>query len=162
LEQTITKDILRDELFAGRRPVVELLYNQYSGMLFSYILQFIPDRGEAGNLLVDVFSRVVPQLQRLFDSSLSIYCWLQVESRKIILSHLREKEGVARISRQDADAGYYFSLLAEASSEHRWVFREVFINGLDKEGVAVRAGKDIAYVSGVMRECLLLIRKNLG
>ena len=147
---------------------MELLYNQYSGMLFSYILQFIPDRGEAGNLLVDVFSRLMPQLQRMFDSSLSVYCWLQVESRKIILSHLRERGGISRVaqvsqvSRQDGEANYYFSLLADASPEHRWIFREVFINGQDKEGVAVSAGKDIAYVSGIMRECLLLIRKNLG
>ena len=138
---------------------MELLYNQYGGMLFSYILQFIPDRGEAGNLLVDVFSRLVPQLQRAFDSSLSIYCWLQVESRKIILAHLREK---GAISRQEGDAGYYFLLLADASPEHRWVFRELFINGQDKERLAVRSGKDIAYVNRIMRECLLLIRKNLG
>ena len=138
---------------------MELLYNQYSGMLFSYILQFVPDRGEAGNLLVDVFASLVPQLQRAFDSGLSIYCWLQVESRKIILAHLREK-GAG--SQQDGDPNYYFSLLADASPEHRWVFRELFINGQDKERVAIRAGKDIAYINRILRECLLLIRKNLG
>jgi hypothetical protein len=89
------------------------LYNAYGGMLFSYILQFIPERAEAGELLVTIFSRCAPRL-------------------------------------------------ANASSEHLWIFREMFIYGQDKEGVASRAGKDQAYVSRLLRECLLLIRKNLG
>jgi len=38
LEKTITKDILKKELYAGQRPAVELLYTRYSGMLFGYYL----------------------------------------------------------------------------------------------------------------------------
>ncbi len=60
-------------------------------MLFSYILQFVPDRAEAGVLLAEVFSRLVPQFQDAFDSSLSLFCWLQVECRKIVLAYLKEK-----------------------------------------------------------------------
>jgi hypothetical protein len=166
LEQTITKDILKEELFAGRRPALELLYNRYSGMLFSYILQFVPDRAEAGVLLADVFSRLIPQLQEAFDSSLSLFCWLQVETRKIVLNYLKEKGDGHREPGALLTGGRgksnYSSLLAEASPEHQWIFREMFIYGREKEELALQSGKDLAYVSGLLRDCLSIIRKNLG
>jgi hypothetical protein len=158
LETTITKDILKNELYAGQRPAIELLYTRYSGMLFSYILQFVPGRAEASTLLVDIFSKLTPRLQTAFDSSLSVYCWLQVEARKIILEYVR---GAGGASGGGTKKAYYSSLLKETSPEHQWVFRELFIYGKKKEELAAQSGKDLAYISGVLRECLLVIRKNL-
>jgi len=160
LEKTITKDLLKSELFNGERPAAEILYTRYSGMLYSYILQFVPNQTEAGTLLVDIFSRLTPQLQEAFDSSLSVYCWLQVESRKIILEYLQKKgQGIGQpfVSTN----AYYFSLLEEAPPEHQWVFRELFLYGRSKEELARRSGKDLGYVSKLLRECLGMIRKNL-
>ena len=160
MEKTITKDILKNELYAGQRPAVELLYTRYSGMLFSYILQFVPARAEASTLLVDIFARLTPQLQTAFDSSLSVYCWLQVEARKIILEYTDtgkgERGGAGRTNK-----AYYSSLLEETSPEHQWVFRELFIYGRKKEELAAQSGKDLVYINGILRECLLVIRKNL-
>ncbi|HXO78136.1 MAG TPA: hypothetical protein VN824_22935 [Puia sp.] len=162
MEKSITKDILKNELYAGQRPAVELLYTRYSGMLFSYILQFVPERAEAGSLLVDIFSALTPRLQTAFDSSLSVYCWLQVEARKIILEYVRDKDGGETAGGDGRGNGaYYFYLLEETSPEHQWVFRELFIYGRKKEELAAQSGKDLAYISGILRECLLVIRKNL-
>jgi DNA-directed RNA polymerase specialized sigma24 family protein len=167
LEQTITKDILRNELYTGQRPAVELLYTRYSGMLYSYILQFVPDRAEAGGLLVEIFSRLTPQLQNAFDSSLSIYCWLQVEARKIVLEYTVKENGLSGPAGKYSFSGtqtraYYFSLLEETSPEHQWVFSQLFLHGRKKEELAAQSGKDLAHISRVLRECLLIIRKNLG
>jgi len=133
-------------------------------MLFSYILQFIPDREEAAELLVDVFVRLVPRLERGIDPVSSVYCWLQVEARKIVLAYLRNKRDgqSTEVLMDGVDKTYYFSLLADASPEHRWVFRQLFIHGQDREYVARRSGKDPAHVNKLLLECLLLIRKNLG
>jgi len=167
LEPTITKDILKSELYAGERPAAELLYSRYSGMLYSYILQFVPDRTEAGTLFVDIFSRLTLQLREAFDSNLSVYCWLQVESRKIILAYIQNK-GTADVApapnwgRGPKAAASYFSLLEDAPPEHQWVFRELFLYGRTKEDLALHSGKDLAHVSKLLRECLGMIRKNLG
>ena len=162
MEKTITKDLLKNELFSGGRPAAEILYTRYSGMLYSYILQFVPDKAEAGTLLVDIFSRLTPQLQEAFDSALSVYCWLQVESRKIILEHLQKKgQGNGNFGRGPGTTATYFSLLEEALPEHQWVFRELFLYGRSKEELAKQSGKDLAYVSKLLRECLGMIRKNL-
>jgi hypothetical protein len=152
-----------------------MLYSRYSGMLYSYILQFVPET-EAGGLLVDIFSRLTPHLNEAFESSLSVYCWLQIESRKIILEHLqaqgRDMVGApgAIFSRgPGTPAGQttglpasYFSLLEDAPAEHQWVFRELFLYGRSKEELAYQSGKDPGYITRLLRECLGMIRKNLG
>lgn len=145
-----------------------MLYSRYSGMLYSYILQFVSDKTEAGTLLVDIFSRLTPQLPNAFDSQLSVYCWLQVEARKIILEHVQNKSGEAAgpagapLGRGPNSPALYFSLLEDAPPEHQWVFRELFLYGRTKEELALHSGKDLAYVSRILRECLGMMRKNLG
>ncbi len=59
-------------------------------------------------------------------------------------------------------AASYFSLLEDAPPEHQWVFRELFLYGRSKEQLALQSGKDLAHVSRLLRECLGMIRKNLG
>jgi hypothetical protein len=154
LEKTITKDILRNKLYSGERPAIELLYTRYSGMLFSYVLQFVPERAKAEELLVDIFAKLSSRLQEACESNLSIYCWLQVEARKIILEY--------KTGRENGYSGeYYASLLNGATLEQQWVFRELFLHGKDKGELALQAGKDPADIAGLLRESLLIIRKRL-
>ena len=169
MEKTITKDILRDELLSGDRPAAEVLFHRYGGMLFSYIQQFVPSRTEAENLLVSVFSRLASQLETAFESHLSIYCWLQIETRKIILEHRRKAGGqqpggqiFPKESAAGRDNSYYFSLLENASSEHQWVFRELFVNGRQREELAREVNKEPAYIGELLKECMLIIRKKLA
>lgn len=161
MEQAITKDILRDELFSGDKTPAELLYNRYGGMLFSYVQQFVSSRREAESLLANIFIRLASRLDAAFESSLSVYCWLQIEARKIILEH-RRQDGVDVMSGLGENKAYYFSLLEDASSEHRWVFRELFIHGRQREDLAREAGKDQAHIEDLLKECMQIIRKKLG
>jgi len=152
VEKTITKDVLRNELFSGGKPPAELLYNRYAGMLFSYVQQFVPGRAEAESLLVNIFTRLASRLDAAFESSLSVYCWLQIEARKIILERCRQG-GV------DVVSGRWG--LEDASSEHRWVFRELFIHGRQREELAREAGMDQAYIEDLLKGCMQMIRKKL-
>ena len=158
METTTTKDILRKELSAGSRQAAELLYNRYSGMLFSYVLQFVPERKEAEDLLVSIFSLLATRLEEACQSNLSVYCWMQIESRKIILEYFRvTNNGIS------GEAGQgYFSLLTDASSEHQWVFREMFVYGRPQRELALQANKDVAAIDQLFKECLLIIRKKLA
>lgn len=156
----------KSEFYGPAGP--ELLYSRYGGMLYSYILQFVPDKMEAGTLLVDIFSRLTPQLPEALDSILSVYCWLQVEARKIILEHIQSKSSEeCRIAGSGLGSGprptrLYFALLEDAPPEHQWIFRELFLYGRTKEELALHSGKDLAYVSRILRECLGMMRKNMG
>jgi len=92
LEKTITKDILKNELFSGGQPAAELLYNRYGGMLFSYVQQFVPNRTEAESLLVNILPVCHAGWRLPLNRVLSVYCWLQIEARKIILEHREQRE----------------------------------------------------------------------
>lgn len=151
-------------MFSGDRSPAELLYNRYGGMLYSYIQQFVTSRAEAENLLVNIFTRVVSRLDAAFESSLSFYCWLQIEARKIILEHRGQGSGgiMGRESGPGGNKAFYFSLLQDASPEHRWVFRELFIQGRQREELARELSKDQAYIEDLLKECMQIIRKKLG
>ena len=151
-------------MFSGDRPPAELLYNRYGGMLYSYVQQFVTSIPEAEDLLVNIFSRVISRLDAAFESSLSVYCWLQIEARKIILEQRVQGSGgiMAPESGPGGNKALYFSLLQDASPEHRWVFRELFIQGRQREELARELSKDPAYVEDLLRECMQIIRKKLG
>ena len=137
-------------------------------MLYGYILQFVPDRTKAEELLVHILCELTPRLGQACESNLSVFCWLQVESRKIILDYLREHEKGAGTQKEPLPPPFnpkntdYYSLLQGASAEHQWVFRESFLNGKQKEELASQVGRDLAYISMLLRESLLIIRKKLG
>jgi hypothetical protein len=151
LKNTITKAILQDKLYSGDRTAIELLYSRYGSMLFGFVIQFTPDTGQAEDLLVNIFSRVASRLQDACDSSLSIYCWLQVEARKIILETIGEGSG----------GSVWMDLLERASEEQQWVFRELFLKGRQKEALALELSRDGAYVDKLLQESLIILRTQM-
>ncbi|HEY4335444.1 MAG TPA: hypothetical protein VGM89_06090 [Puia sp.] len=171
METTITKAILRHKLYSGIQPAIELLYGRYGGMLYSFVLQFISDRKEAEDLLVDIFRKLTTQLQEACQSPLSVYCWMQVEARKIILDYFRGKQqGGAGQTGEGPDLlvgeirqfpSSYLSLLRRATEEQQWVFREIFLKGRQKEELAAQLAQDNAYVDKLLKDSLLIIRSQL-
>ena len=151
LENTITKAILQDKLYSGDRTAIELLYSRYGSPLFGFVLQFTPDTNQAENLLVELFSRIASRLQDVCDSSLSVYCWLQVEARKIILETIGEGSG----------GSAWIALLQRATEEQQWVFRELFLKGRKKEELALELSRDGAYVDKLLRESLIILRTQM-
>lgn len=149
-------------------------------MLYSFILQFIPDRKEAEELLANVFIKLTAKLQEACQSPLSVYCWMQLEARKIILEHERENRGEPenQNGREEQDAAgrpfeslladihqfpsSYLNLLRRATGEQRWVFRELFVKGRQKEELALQLSQDCAYIDKLLRESLGIIRARLG
>ena len=154
----LTKDVLQKELYCGQQPAIDLLYARYGGMLYGYVLQFAPDKLRAESLLISIFSRLASRLQEACDSSLSIYCWLQIEARKIILDL---QESPLNYTPHTEPEATYFSLLKDASPEHQKVFSELFLQGRTKEDLARQTGNDPYYVDKLLKESLLMIRVKL-
>jgi hypothetical protein len=147
-------------------------------MLYSFVLQFIPDRKEAEDLLVNIFQTLTTRLQEACQSPLSVYCWMQIEARKIILDHTQcqtdrpdngqeEQTGTGEelTGLLEADIrqfpSSYLTLLRRATEEQQWVFRELFLHGRQKEELALQLSQDGAYIDRVLRESLGIIRDHL-
>lgn len=140
-------------------------------MLYSFVLQFIPDRKEAEDLLVSIFQKLTIHLQEACQSPLSVYCWMQVEARKVILDHTHAKpdEGGYPARKTfgliETDTGQfpssYLTLLRRATEEQQWVFRELFLKGGRREELALQLSQDGAYIERLLRESLVIIRSQL-
>ena len=130
-------------------------------MLYSFVLQFIPDRKEAEELLGNIFIRFTTQLQEACQSPLSVYCWMQVEARKIILEHTRKGDADPFEADIRQYPSSYLTLLRRATEEQQWVFRELFLNGRAKEELAFQLRQDGAYIDRLLRESLIIIRAHL-
>ncbi len=139
-------------------------------MLYSFVLQVIPDRKEAEDLLVSIFQKLTTQLQDACQSPLSVYCWMQAEARKIILDYSRSKEQ-ADPGRESSPEfllaeirqfpSSYLSLLRRGTEEQQWVFREIFLKGRTVEELALQLGKDNASVDRLLKDSLIIIRSQL-
>jgi hypothetical protein len=165
LETLIIKETLRSKLNTGVEPAVDFLYNSYSSMLYGYVLQFVPDKKEAEKVLVLVFGKLSARLQEACNSPLSVYCWMQVEARKVILEY-KDQAVNGHAGQPDAAAAgsqhaYYLSLLQEASDDQRMVFSELFLKGRDREELAGQLQKTVHDITRLLRESLLIMRKNL-
>ncbi|NII25412.1 hypothetical protein HB364_09990 [Pseudoflavitalea sp. X16] len=165
LENLITKETLKSELDAGLESAVNLLYSRYSSMLYGYVLQFIPDRKEAEKVLVLIFGSLATRLQEACNSTLSVYCWMQVEARKIILEYKKQQAGNTgsrTVTNGRPTNDYYLSLLQEASEEQRFVFSEIFLHGRGKEELAQELHKNIHDINRLLNESLLIMRTKLS
>lgn len=165
METLINKETLQSKLASGVGPAVDFLYNNYSSMLYGYVLQFIPNEEEAEKVLVLIFGKLAARLQEACTSALSVYCWMQVEARKVILEYKKQAFKDTRIHTETTSScnstGYFFTLLQEASDEHRLVFSELFLNGRDKEELARQLQRNVHDITRLLKESLLIMRKNL-
>lgn len=162
MENLITKETLKSKLDTGVEPAVHLLYSKYSSLLYGYVLQFIPDQTEAEKVLILIFGKLAGRLQEACNSTLSVYCWMQVEARKIILEYKKQQAGSARpVTNGQPKNNYYLSLLQEASDEQRFVFKEIYLHGREKEDLAQQLQKNVRDISRLLNESLLIMRKKL-
>lgn len=162
METLITKETLKSKLNAGVEPAVDLLYTSYSPMLYGYILQFVPDQKEAEKVLVLVFGTLATRLQEAFSSPLSIYCWMQVETRKLVLEYKSKvsNDVITHAGGYNPNA-YYLTLLKDASPEQYLVFSEIFLHGRSKDELAIQLQTNVHEISRLLNESLLIIRKKL-
>ena len=163
METLIIKETLRSKLSVGVEPAIDYLYSNYSSMLYGYVLQFIPDPSEAEKVLAQIFTNLAGRLDEACDATLSVYCWMQVEARKLILDY-KKKNGLevnGHANNGQPKNAYYLTLLRNATEEQRTVFQEMFLNGGAKEEVAIKMNKTVQEISRLLKESLIILQKNL-
>lgn len=161
--ETLTKETLKSKLNAGVEAAIDSLYTNYSSMLYGYILQFLPDQKEAEKALVFSLTTLVTRLEEAFNSPLSIYCWMQVETRKLILEYKKQQPGdLAHHNSGYNQNAYYLALLQDATPEHRLVFSESFLNGRSKDELAAQLQTNVHNITRLLNESLLIIRTKLA
>lgn len=163
METLIIKETLKSKLSVGVEPAVDYLYSNYSSMLYGFVLQFIPDQAEAEEVLTMIYDNLAGRLEEACNATLSVYCWMQVEARKLILEYKQQKEN--RLNGHAVPGfkpqAYYLKLLKGATDEQIDVFTEMFLHGQSKDVVATQLNKTAHEVDRLLKESLLILQKNL-
>lgn len=161
MEKTVEKEELQAIIQQNPGKAIEVLYSGYSNLLLGFILQFIPDKNEAEKVLMLIFDKLYSKLNEIDGTPLSIFSWLQIQSRKIILEYKNENVSINESAHNVIGSNGYVQLLHNASEIQRKVFIEMYINGYKAQEVASQMNIETALVQQLLRESLIIMRKNM-
>jgi RNA polymerase sigma-70 factor (ECF subfamily) len=161
----------------GDRAAFEQLYRATSGKLFGVCLRVLPDRGEAEEVLQEVYATVWRKAAQFDASRASPITWLAMIARNKAIDRLRATPAGVRgapveLAEQIADPGASPQDGAESSdsnarlaqcldrldSRRRSLIRTAFFEGVTYEDLAARIGSPLGSVKSWIRRGLLQLR----
>ena len=137
----------------GESTAIEVLYDRYNRIVFSFALRIIGDRQSAEELLQEVFFRVWRQAGAYSDRRGSFVTWLLSITHNMAIDEVRRR----RRRPQRADQEDPIEFLASMADRGRSVEQDVLLNSLRDQvnaamnelPVAQRDALELAYFRGL-------------
>jgi RNA polymerase sigma-70 factor (ECF subfamily) len=162
---------------AGDRAALELVYRDTSAKLFGVILRILNDRGEAEDVLQEVYITVWRKASVFDPARASPITWLVAIARNRAIDRLRSGTGARRAAPIEeagevSDPAPAASELVESAQESRRLagcldelearqsaaIRAAFMDGLTYEELAARSGVPLGTMKSTIRRGLLKLR----
>jgi RNA polymerase sigma-70 factor (ECF subfamily) len=176
-QETRNLDNLLSDVAAGSRDAFEALYRETAPRLFGICLRVLPDRGEAEDVLQEVFTRVWNKASLFEPSKASAMTWLAMVARNKAIDRLRSNPAAVKLTALDLadelpDHGTSPSQAAERSADRvqldacldeleprrKVLIREAFFDGSTYEELAERTGSPLGTVKSWIRRGLAQLR----
>lgn len=170
-------DALLAQVAGGDRQAFESLYRMTSGALFGICLRVLADRGEAEDVLQEVYVTVWAKAVQFDAARASASTWLGMIARNRAIDRLRALPPRTRMASIEAaeaipDAGPSPAVEAEAATDRarldhcldqldqrrRSLIRVAFFDGATYEELAARLGSPLGSVKSWIRRGLLQLR----
>lgn len=177
-------DALRSQLAAalarvaaGDRAALRLIYTDTSAKLFGVCLRILRDRGEAEDVLQDVYLTVWRRAATFDPTRASPITWLVAIARNRCIDRLRSGAAMRRAApieeaREISDPNPGAAELMEAAEQHRRLedclgqlegrqsaaIRSAFLDGATYEELASRAGMPLSTMKSMIRRSLMKLR----
>lgn len=166
-------------LASGERAALRVLYDATSAKLFGVVVRILSDRGEAEDVLQDVYLTVWRRAGAFDPARASAAAWLTAVARNRAIDRLRVRsplKGAAdsdELEIADDAAGAEAELirsdegrrlhacLGKLREEERSVIVTAFLGGLTYEALARRTGKPLGTVKSWVRRGLIRLRECL-
>ena len=154
--EIVTKESLKHILYTGNdRQAVALLYSKYGAMLYGYILKFVPDSKDAEQLLVALFCGLSGRLEDAFHSTQSIYCWLQLHARELIMHNIRLRDDRVSIT-------VCLAFLTDAPADMQQAFEEIYLKGRTRRETAALMQRTEPEITRLLFTALTIIRARIS
>lgn len=177
---TDTKTYTEAELLGGLRQhdnkAYQYLYMNYRGSLYNVILQIIPDKETANDVLQEVFITVWQQIDKYDENKGKLFTWLIRLTRNAAINKLRSKVYKSQAKNESLD-NYVFSIeknhpeteninriglrkqVHQLREEYKNVIELSFYNGFTQEEIANALNIPLGTVKTRLRNALIELRK---
>lgn len=158
----------------GDRQALSRLYERHAPLLLGLAIKIVRDRGEAEDLLHDVFLEAWRSARDFDPKRGRVRTWLAIRMRSRALDHQKS----ARVSRNSGDAGLedvvvdgagaspdharVRSALAELTADQRAVLELAYFDGLSCTEIAARIAIPVGTVKSRLAAGLDRLRGRLG
>lgn len=162
---------------SGDRAAFEQLYRATSSKLFGICLRVLPDRGEAEDVLQEVYTTVWNKAAQFDASRASAITWLAMIARNRAIDRLRASPAPSRQApieiaemvedpassplgeaEDAADRERLGACMDQLDSRRRTLIRTAFFEGATYEDLAARIGSPLGSVKSWIRRGLLQLR----
>ena len=180
VDETDPAAVLLADVANGSRTAFDALYRSTSAKLFGICLHFLPDRGEAEDLLQDIYANVWRKAGQYDAGRASAGAWLAMIARSKAIDRLRTSPMKRRHrpmedAEQTADDAPSPLDYTEFSSERlrldacmeklddrrRELIRTAFFEGVTYEALAERNGSPLSTMKSWIRRGLMQLRECL-
>ena len=126
------------------------LYNQYSGALYSIILQIVPDQGLANDVLQEAFINIWRKIDSYDQTKGRLFTWMLNIVRNLSIDTIRSK--AYQNSRKNQELPDVFSINQDNQQTHLNIDEIGLRKVLDKLKPEHRVLIDLAYFKGYTHE----------
>lgn len=154
-------------MLAGDLAARQILYDKYAGALYGVVLQLVPVKEQANEVLVKVFTYAFQNIRGFTESGhFSLFAWLMKQAREI---SLREAPSVPVTT--EANPGeqqlalrnnhYIQRFTANLPEQNSQIFRLCYYKGLSTQAVANLLGRNEEEVKQSLQAAMVEFRKYL-
>jgi RNA polymerase sigma-70 factor (ECF subfamily) len=165
------------DIASGSRTAFDALYRATSAKLFGICLHFLPDRGEAEDLLQEIYANIWRKAAQFDAERASAGAWLTMIARNKAIDRLRTSparhrhrpiEDAADISdsgpsplqhvEASADRARLEACMDKLDDHRRALIRTAFFEGVTYETLAERSGSPLSTMKSWIRRGLMQLR----
>jgi len=177
-----TEDDLVKLLKAKDKTAFKFLYEKYSGALYANILQIMPDKSMAGDLLQDIFLTIWRKFDGYDNTKGRLFTWMLTITRNTCIDKIRSRQYKSQlknvyISEENEDELYasgatvimpdtmnYIGLkkaVQKLKPQHRNLIDMAYYRGYTQSEIAGIEGVPMGTIKTRIRKALLELRQQL-
>lgn len=166
-------------LQSGDEDSFAYLYDRYSAALYGAILQVIPQKEKAEDVLQEVFIKIYRNVNRYDPSKGRLFTWMMQISRNAAIDLVRSQdyrndqknlelkesvyeEDVVTSNNGSSDAIGLSAVLKSLDEEHRKLIDLAYFKGFTQQEISSKLAVPVGTVKSRMRSALMHLRKILN
>ena len=158
----IGEQALIDRLMAGDPVAKELLYDRYAGALYGVVIQLVPVRSRADDVIVRVFTWAVQHIGSYRTSGYqTLFSWLLRKTREIAIKEAIPDNALGGAELVKNEEGVLKRFYVCLPTTEQQVFRLCYFKGLSITTIARMMGTSEGQVNEILKVAMIAFRKFL-